>query len=247
MKTQTTRANRTKRRTLKRKQRGVIETILLDDGSVVHGDIRKNKVKRVGTRTFTDVEEVKGVGTRTFTDGSVYEGHFNGFILHGQGRLNMSDGRVYEGLFSKGDINGWGVMTDPKGNVSKCTFITVQDEHGRQLAMANGMGELTYAATGTVYRGGFTNGKFNGPGTLTMTDGSVFEGEFRNGMADGFGRLTHADGTLEEGLFRHINGDLVHLDMPSLELDLELNPGPWNPKLEKRYNVERAIAERASA
>lgn len=232
--TKTRRANRTKRRTLKRQQRGgVKETIELNDGSVVHGDIHKNKVK--------------GVGTRTFEDGSKYEGHFNGFILHGQGRLEMSDRSVYVGTFSNGEINGQGVMTDPKGNVTKCTFVTVQDKHGKQFAMANGIGELTYAATGTVYRGGFTNGKFNGHGTLTMTDRSVFEGEFRDGMADGFGRLTHEDGTFEEGLFRHINGDLVHLDMPSLELDPVLNPGPWNPILKTRYDVERAIAERASA
>jgi hypothetical protein len=232
--TKTRRANRTKRRTLKRQQRGgVKQTIELDDDSVVHGEIRKNKVK--------------GVGTRTFKDGSVYEGHFNGFILHGQGRLKMIDGSVYEGTFSNGEINGQGVMTDPKGNVSKCTFITVQDEHGMQV-MANGTGELTYYATKTVYRGGFTNGKFNGPGTLTMRDGSVFEGKFRNGMADGLGRLTHADGTFEEGLFRHINGDLVHLDMPSVELDPVLAPGPWHPtELKKQYDFERAVAETASA
>jgi hypothetical protein len=229
----TKRAGRSKRRTLKRKQRGgVKETIPLDEDSVVEGDIRKNKVR--------------GRGKRTFADGSVYEGHFDGFIPHGQGKLIMSDGRVYEGEFSEGGINGRGVMTDPKGNVIEGEFITVQDERGMEFALATGMGELTYAATGTVYRGEFRNGKFNGHGTLTMTDGSVFEGDFQNGLADGVGRLTHADGTFEEGLFRHINGELVHLDMPSLELDLELNPGPWNPKLKTRYNAERAIAERPS-
>ena len=61
----------------------------------------------------------------------------------------MSDGHVYVGQFSHGGINGRGVMmTDPKRNVTECEFITVQG-----VALANGMGELTYAATGTVYRG----------------------------------------------------------------------------------------------
>jgi len=219
-----------KRRSLKRKQRGG-KTRTLEDASIVEGTIKHGKVI--------------GRGTRTFTDGSVYEGHFDGFIPHGKGKLTLSYGYVYEGQFSGGGMKR-GVMTDPNGNVTKCDFIMVQNEHGILVALANGMGELTYAATGTVYRGEFRNGMLNGHGTLTMTDGSVFEGEFQNGLADGLGRLTHADGTFEEGLFRHINGELVHLDMPSLELDLELNPGPWNPKLKTRYNAERAIAERPS-
>jgi hypothetical protein len=71
----TKRAGRSKRRTLKRKQRGgVKQTIILNDGSVVEGNIRKNKVK--------------GLGKRTFADGSVYDGPFDGFIPHGQGKLN---------------------------------------------------------------------------------------------------------------------------------------------------------------
>lgn len=204
---------------------------MLDDDSVVEGDIRKNKVH--------------GPGKRTFADGSVYEGPFDGFNPHGQGKLTMSDGHVYVGQFSEGGINGRGVMTDPKGNVTECEFITVPDEHGMEFALAYGPGTCRYK-NGTVYEGEFRKGKFNGHGTLTMTDGSVFEGNFRNGVVDGVGRLTHMDGTFEEGNFRHINGELVHLDMPSLELDLELNPGPWNPKLKTRYKVERAIAERPS-
>jgi hypothetical protein len=150
----------------------------------------------------------------------------------------MSDGQVvYVGQFSRGGINGRGRMTDTDGNVTEGEFETVQG-----VALAHGVGKLTYAATGTVYEGLFINGMFNGPGTLTMTDGSVFEGNFRNGVVDGVGRLTHADGTFEEGLFRHINGELVHLDMPLLEL----KPGTSDPTLENLYDVERAIAERAS-
>jgi hypothetical protein len=69
----------------------------------------------------------------------------------------------------------------------------------QQFFFANGHGEHTYAATGTVYRGEFTNSKLNGSGTLTMTDGSEFRGDFKNDLATG--RLTHADGTVEEGIF----------------------------------------------
>ena len=217
----TKRAGRSKRRTLKRKQRGGMRKLI--DGSVVEGEIHKGKVK--------------GPGKRTFADGSVYEGPFDGFIPHGQGKLTMSDRQVYVGQFSNGGINGRGRMTDTDGNVTEGEFITVQG-----VALAHGVGKLTYAATGTVYEGLFMNGMFNGPGTLTMTDGSVFEGHFRNGVVDGVGRLTHADGMMFEGLFRHINGELVHLDMPLLEL----KPGTSDTTLENLYDVERAIAERPS-
>jgi len=164
--------------------------------------------------------KMRGPGKRTFKDGSVYEGTFDGpqFIPRGQG-----------------------TFTDPKGNVTKCTFNMVQDEHGMEFVLANGMGTSRYA-NGTVYKGRFRNGMFNGHGTLTMTDGSVFEGEFQNGLADGPGSLTHADGTVEEGQFRHIAGQLVHLDMPLLVL----KPGTLDPTLETLYDAERAIDERPS-
>jgi hypothetical protein len=239
----TKRAGLSKRRTLKRKQRGgVVVSKTLADGSVVSGEMNTKKTK------------ISGSGKRVFEDGSVYEGPFNnGFIPHGQGKFTMADGSVYEGQFSNGGVNGRGVLTEPKG-VTKCTFNTVQvvtaEGVPQQFFFANGHGERTYAATGTVYRGEFTNSKLNGPGTLTMTDGSEFRGDFKNDLATG--RLTHADGTVEEGIFWYDEqtGNLVPMDymnMPSLELDLELNPGPWNPKLKTRYDVERAIAERASA
>ena len=216
----TKRAGRSKRRTLKRKQRGGMRK--LNDGSVVEGEIHKGKVK--------------GLGKRTFEDGSVYEGPFNGFTPHGRGKLT-TDRQVYVGQFSNGGINGRGRMTDAVGNVTEGEFKTFQG-----VALAHGKGKLTYAETGTVYDGEFTHGMFNGPGTLTMTDRSVFKGNFRNGVVDGVGRLTHADGTFEEGLFRHINGELVHLDMPPLQL----KPGTSDPTLENLYKAERAIAERAS-
>jgi hypothetical protein len=225
----TKRAGLSKRRTLKRQQRGGgVVSKKLADGSVVSGEMNTKKTK------------IKGRGKRIFVDGSEYEGHFNGFMPHGQGRLTMADGRVYEGAFSDDAINGRGVLTDPIG-VTKCTFNTVQDEHGMQFCFANGQGERTYAATGTVYRGEFTNSKLNGSGTLTMTDGSEFRGDFKNDLATG--RLTHADGTVEEGIFWYDEqtGNLVPMDymnMPSLE--------PKNPEdlqLLKLYNDARAKDE----
>ena len=70
-----------KRRSLQRKQRGG-KTRTLEDG-------RTSEM---------------AVGTRTFTDGSVYKGHFDGFIPHGMGKLTMSYGYVYEG--QEAEYNG---------------------------------------------------------------------------------------------------------------------------------------------
>ncbi|MDR0977150.1 MAG: phosphatidylinositol-4-phosphate 5-kinase, partial [Prevotellaceae bacterium] len=56
--------------------------------------------------------------------------------------------------------------------------------------------------------------KFNGQGTLTMTDGSHYTGHFVDGMEDGKGVLTDKDGTRYDGTFKQgqRNGAFVETD-----------------------------------
>ena len=104
--------------------------------------------------------------------------------------------------------------------------------------LANGRGTYTWP-NGTFYVGEFKNGTLHGHGVMTHDTGFVVDGEFIHGLVNGRGRVTSPDGTIEEGRFRTIKGEIVNLDMPPLEL----SSPPWDPKLVRRYEVERKIAE----
>ena len=59
------------------------------------------------------------------------------------------------------------------------------------------------------------NGKFNGIGTLFLSNGDKYTGDFVNGKFNGTGTLTRANGEIIRG--KWLNGNLVdHLKIPIL-------------------------------
>jgi len=60
-----------------------------------------------------------------------------------------------------------------------------------------------------VYRGELKNGRFNGPGSVTMKSGSVYSGGFTDGRFSGYGAFYSAAGWSFEGNFKDglIDGD----------------------------------------
>jgi hypothetical protein len=56
---------------------------------------------------------------------------------------------------------------------------------------------------GTVYRGGWTHGKRDGPGVVEFPDGSRYDGDFELGEYHGHGKLTWSDGGYYIGAWKH--------------------------------------------
>ena len=76
----------------------------------------------------------------------------------------------------------------------------------------NGFGKASLP-DGSVYKGEFRNGLFNGKGTLRSRNGSIYEGEFQDGLYNGKGKITFPDGSVFEGEFKdaieHGNGQYI--------------------------------------
>ncbi len=51
------------------------------------------------------------------------------------------------------------------------------------------------------YEGRFTEGKFDGKGTLIYPNGAKYAGQFKDGKFDGLGTYTQADGVEYKGQF----------------------------------------------
>lgn len=56
---------------------------------------------------------------------------------------------------------------------------------------------------GSIFKGEFARGYFNGKGTLTTPGVAKYEGDFRNGMFDGKGVMEYSNGSRYEGEFRN--------------------------------------------
>lgn len=196
-----------------------------------------HKTKRASHKRRSLKRKKRGGIKRTLDDGSVVEGDFRNGKVNGVGTRTFKNGSVYKGTFDRRFIpHGMGELTNPDGSALTGEF--------REGSISYGV--LTHP-NGDIYEGQFGKvvngmGIAHGRGTYRSSNDYVFEGEFKDGMVNGPGRLTSSDGTFEEGQFRAIKGEIVNLDMPPLEL----SSPPWDPKLVKRYEVERKIAEMPS-
>src|SRR3990167_9858302 len=88
-------------------------------------------------------------------------------------------------------LTSFDVRILPQGNTGSNVVVFAQ---WKDEKTADGLGmEGMEAATGKVYRGSYSNGKFHGLGKLSS--GSTFEymGEFKGGKMDGMGRLKKKD------------------------------------------------------
>ena len=52
-------------------------------------------------------------GTKIFHDGSIYEGEFQDFKMHGGGSITYPNGTIYVGTFEQGHKHGLGNLFDP--------------------------------------------------------------------------------------------------------------------------------------
>ena len=135
---------------------------------------------------------------KRYKDGGFYEGE--GTLLtkkrQGKGTMVYHNGYVYEGEW-KNDVRcGQGVCYKMG---LKGSYYYVGEWKDDQL---NGEGE--FHGLGTVYKGGFLNGKYHGNGVLDISDSnkSRYEGSFEDGKKSGYGVET-TDAYTYEGNFKN--------------------------------------------
>ncbi len=111
-------------------------------------------------------------GAFYYSDGSVYEGETQGFMKHGQGRLEFADGSVYTGGFEYDKYSGRGKLTKKDGSFYEGEF---------KNGVYHGKGTLFIAGLGT-YTGEFHKGEKSGSGTFAYESGDTFVGTYKNGI-----------------------------------------------------------------
>ncbi|MBA3722003.1 MAG: hypothetical protein H0W88_06345 [Parachlamydiaceae bacterium] len=151
--------------------------IILDDGSIVDGDLKR--------------DNLNGKGSMRMTNNDLYQGNFINGKLQGEGEKIFAGG-TYVGGFVDSIFHGEGTLT-------------TQDKKYVKIGTFN-MGIFTkgsYSYEGTLYEGLFKDDQIVGKGKKTLPNGDVYEGEFANDKLNGIGSITYKDGTKKlEGLFK---------------------------------------------
>ena len=131
-----------------------------------------------------------GSGVSYYPDGKpAYEGRWTAGKKNGTGRLYDRNGVLYyEGEIRDDRIDGKGIYYFPEN-----------DEYGRKW-----------------YYGSFTDGIFNGLGTMLWIDGTLYEGEWKDGRRSGTGKYTWQSGKKYIGEWDQDlmsgKGELYHLN-----------------------------------
>lgn len=110
-------------------------------------------------------------GKQTLEDGSVYEGELLGGNPHGYGKRKYQNGDIYEGQFQKGMAHGHG------------TFRYKEDEVLNR------------------YVGMWSSDKWNGYGTLVLSDNSRIVGLWQKNRLE-YGDFEGSDGSVRSGKWR---------------------------------------------
>jgi hypothetical protein len=148
-----------------------------------------------------------------------YDGVFNKFKFHGNGKL-IKDKFIYEGCFNNGKFNGKGNLTYNNGDEYSGDF---------ENDLYHGFGRLISKQSDeiTSYEGFFEQGKYYGKGKLYKKNIGIgidiindkyiliYEGYFRNNLYSGEGILYHFngnkkyEGNFDEGEYS-LNGTLYN-------------------------------------
>jgi hypothetical protein len=152
-------------------------------------------------------DQLSGKGVEKYQSGDVYEGegmqYGNHFERHGQGKMTWADGSVYEGSWD-GDMMHRGRLVDDKGKTRNGEWkgvdvAAVEGADGEFLwfdGYPYSFKPLFVAKSGAkgLYTGPLKEGKPEGKGKVVFDSGSTYEGSFHNGWRHGKGVLRFAVG-----------------------------------------------------
>lgn len=115
-----------------------------------------------------------GRGTFTYVDGSKYEGEWEDGEKNGYGTQHQANGEIlYTGEWLRGKYHGMGTLHNEKAFKSNEKF-----DH-TNFSNLNNLWDK--------YEGEFDHGRWNGLGTIFLTNGEKFVGKFKNGKVHGTG------------------------------------------------------------
>ncbi|KAL7537152.1 hypothetical protein ACHAXR_007629 [Thalassiosira sp. AJA248-18] len=126
--------------------------------------------------------------TRNMPSDFTYTGTFLNNDFHGIGTIVSQDGSIYQGQFSHGQYHGVGTLR---------TVCEDNDGDGDERGNNNGRRR---SGMEIVYIGDFSEGLFEGSGSLTHSDGSSFVGTWSGGKRVE-GTETSSNGDVFEGKF----------------------------------------------
>ena len=164
------------------------------DYSYYTGAMVDNQANGEGEKHFGRPNTGENYWKGTFEGGNPKKG------TYGYGRMDGTEGYIwvdaetggwswYNGQLENGDtvVNGQIVSAGEDGRV----YING--------VLANGSNISYTYPDGTIYVGGYVDGRRNGTGTLTYPSGDVYEGDFVNDQRSGNGKLTYSNGMTYEG------------------------------------------------
>lgn len=127
----------------------------------------------------------EGTGTMTWTsNGWVYSGQWKNDKISGKGTWSCEQGRrtYYSDNWTDDKINGTGFAKYSRGDTYKGRFVNAEKEDTNA--------SYTFPNGTDTYDGGFSQGLFNGQGTL-VEGGYKYQGTFVNGKKTGKFRVTN--------------------------------------------------------
>jgi hypothetical protein len=217
------------------------------DRKVYVGEWKANQHWGTGTLVFKDGAkyegqwkngEYDGFGTFIFPDNSSeilvkYEGGFKSGIFWGNGTMYFKDGSKYEGGIENKVAEGFGIATYNKDDIFHRERYVGMWRAGTHWG--NG---TVYYKEGTIYEGGFENGKFQGYGVFvyTLNDSlsrERYEGDWNNDFQWGNGTMYYRSGLKYSGgiVYGDFNGYGILTYPESDTSGIKYYEGDWKGNL----------------
>lgn len=155
--------------------------------------------------------EIFGTGTINYPNGDTYTGEYQDGKRNGQGTYQWSSGDCYQGEWLADVMSGTGKYALASGEKLSGTFKdnafvsgtydTATEDGTYTFTLEKGLPvalKMTLK-NGLSYNGGFSDGKFNGQGSIKYPSGDSYDGGFVDGVRSGSGTYTWKDSAYYTG------------------------------------------------
>ena len=165
-------------------------------------DIKTKNTEILFQGDFKDDDYYQGI--EYLLDGAIYEGSFQEFLHHGEGKLTFDDMSYYEGEFYKGTYHGQGTFDYGESGGKYVGEWSYGLEQGRGTQ---------FYANGNIYKGQWKDGLRHGQGSYLYNSGDKYVGSHSYGNRHGTGTYTYDGGEEYSGNFHfgQLDGQIVSI------------------------------------